>query len=158
MVEEEIAELLVYARSAKTPLAIEPLHPMYAADRACVNTLKQALDICDRLNPQNDGMLGVAIDVYHVWWDAELTKQIARTGKQRLLAFHVCDWLVPTSDLLLDRGMMGDGVIDLRKVRADVEAQGFDGYVEVEIFSNKWWERPMDDVLTTCIERFRSVV
>ena len=102
-----------YARKAQLPLAIEPLHPMYAADRACVNTTRQALDICDRLDPAKGGMLGVALDVYHVWWDFELFAQIKRAGKSRLLAFHVCDWLVPTKDLLLDRGMMGDGAIDI---------------------------------------------
>ena len=129
------------------PLAIEPLHPAYAADRACVNTTKQALDICDRLDPQRTGALGVALDVYHIWWDPELLPQIARAGKDRLLAFHVCDWLVPTKDILNDRGMMGDGVIDIRSVRAAVEAQGFAGYSEIEIFSNDWWSRPMDEVL-----------
>jgi len=95
-VEDAIAEMMVYARDAKMPLAIEPLHPAYAADRACVNTTKQALDICDRLDPHRSGALGVALDVYHIWWDPELLPQIARAGKDRLLAFHVCDWLVPT--------------------------------------------------------------
>ena len=121
---------------ASMPLAIEPLHPAYAADRACVNTTKQALDICDRLDPERTGALGVALDVYHIWWDPELLPQIARAGKDRLLAFHVCDWLVPTRDILNDRGMMGDGVIDIKSVRAAVEAQGFAGYSEIEIFSN----------------------
>ena len=88
----------------------------------------------------------------------ELMAQIARAGKDRLLAFHVCDWLVPTSDILNDRGMMGDGVIDIRSVRHAVEAQGFAGYCEVEIFSNTWWEKPIDEVLQTCITRHRSVV
>src|SRR5215210_1226479 len=101
-VEEALAELLEYARAAEIPLAIEPLHPAYAADRACVNTSKQALDICDRLDRQRTGALGVALDVYHIWWDPELLPQIARAGKDRLLAFHVCDWLVPTKDLLND--------------------------------------------------------
>ncbi|MCZ7642521.1 MAG: sugar phosphate isomerase/epimerase [Pseudorhodoplanes sp.] len=158
MVEEEIAALLDYAKSANMPLAIEPLHPMYAADRACVNSTRQALDICDRIDPAGSGVIGVAIDTYHVWWDFELFDQIRRAGRKRLLAFHVCDWLVPTRDLLLDRGMMGDGVIDLPKARATVEAEGFGGYVEVEIFSEDWWARPMDEVLATCIERFRTVV
>ena len=143
---------------ASMPLAIEPLHPAYAADRACVNTTKQALDICDRLDPQRTGMLGVALDVYHIWWDPEVLAQIARAGRDRLLAFHVCDWLVPTRDILNDRGMMGDGVIDIKGLRAAVEAAGFAGYCEIEIFSNDWWQRPMDEVLRTCIERHRSVV
>ena len=157
-VEDALAEMLDYARAAQMPLAIEPLHPAYAADRACVNTTRQALDICDKLDPQRTGALGVALDVYHIWWDPELLPQIARAGKQRLLAFHVCDWLVPTTDILNDRGMMGDGVIDIRSVRSAVEAQGFAGYCEIEIFSNVWWEKPMDEVLQTCIRRHRSVV
>lgn len=158
-VEDGIGELLDYAKSAGMPLAIEPLHPMYAADRACVNTLGQALDICDRLDPARTGALGVALDVYHVWWDPELHAGIRRAGLARLLAFHVCDWLVPTRDLLLDRGMMGDGVIEISKIRQAVEAEGFVGFSEVEIFSDAdWWTRPMDEVLTTCIARHRSAV
>ncbi|MFL5152505.1 MAG: sugar phosphate isomerase/epimerase family protein [Microvirga sp.] len=159
MVEDGIATLLDYSRQAGLPLAIEPLHPMFAADRACVNTMRQALDICDRVDPERTGMLGLAVDVYHVWWDPELREQIRRTGQDRLLAYHVCDWLVPTTDLLLDRGMMGDGVIDLRGIRQEVEAVGYAGYSEVEIFSeNNWWTKPMDEVLATCIERHRTVV
>ncbi|MGY4626123.1 sugar phosphate isomerase/epimerase family protein [Bradyrhizobium sp. USDA 4486] len=157
-VEEALADMLDYAKQAKLPLAIEPLHPAYAADRACVNTTKQALDICDRLDPGRSGMLGVALDVYHIWWDPELMSQIARAGKDRLLAFHVCDWLVPTKDILNDRGMMGDGVIDIKSVRQAVEAQGFAGYSEIEIFSNDWWGKPMDEVLRTCIARHKTVV
>jgi sugar phosphate isomerase/epimerase len=157
-VHDGIAEMLEYATQANMPLAIEPLHPAYAADRACVNTTRQALDLCDALDPKRTGMLGVALDVYHIWWDFELMPQITRAGKDRLLAFHVCDWLVPTKDILNDRGMMGDGVIDIKSVRAAVEAQGFAGYSEIEIFSNAWWQKPMDEVLWTCIERHRSVV
>jgi len=157
-VEDGIAELLAYARTAKLPLAIEPLHPMFAADRACVNTTRQALDLCDRLDPARTGGLGVAIDVYHVWWDFELMPQIERAGHDRLLAFHVCDWLVPTTDMLNDRGMMGDGVIDIPRIRAAVEAQQFAGYVEVEIFSNRWWAMPVDDVIAACVARMKTVV
>jgi sugar phosphate isomerase/epimerase len=157
-VHDAIAEMLVYAKQAKIPLAIEPLHPAYAADRACVNTTGQALDICDALDPGRTAALGVALDVYHIWWDPKLMSQIARAGRDRLLAFHVCDWLVPTRDILNDRGMMGDGVIDIRSIRAAVEAQGYAGYSEIEIFSNDWWGKPMDEVLTTCIERHRTVV
>lgn len=97
---------------------LEPLHPMYAADRACINTMEHALDVCDELDPQGSGSLGVALDVYPVWWDPKLQAQIARAGKERLLAFHVCDWLTPTTDLLNDRGMMGDGVIEIPRIRA----------------------------------------
>jgi sugar phosphate isomerase/epimerase len=155
MVAEGIEAILPHARAAKIPLAIEPLHPMYAADRACVNTLEQALDICDILG---EGV-GVAIDVYHVWWDPKLEEQIARAGRTgRILAHHICDWLVPTRDLLLDRGMMGDGVIDLRHIRAEIEKAGYRGPQEVEIFSaENWWKRPGREVLGTCIERFQTV-
>jgi sugar phosphate isomerase/epimerase len=145
-VHDGIAEMLDYARHANMPLAIEPLHPAYAADRACVNTTRQALDLCDAIDPGRSGMLGVALDVYHIWWDFELMAQIARAGKERILAFHVCDWLVPTKDILNDRGMMGDGVIDIKRLRAAVEAQGFSGYCEIEIFSNDWWGRPMEKI------------
>ena len=157
-VEDAIAEMMEYARGAKMPLAIEPLHPAYAADRACVNTTKQALDICDRLDPGRTGALGVALDVYHIWWDPDVLPQIRRAGNDRLLAFHVCDWLVPTRDILNDRGMMGDGVIDIKSLRSAVEAEGFAGYSEIEIFSESWWTRPMDEVLQTCIDRHRTVV
>jgi sugar phosphate isomerase/epimerase len=158
-VRDGIAKLLEYSRSVGMPLAIEPLHPMYAADRACVNTMEQALDICDELDPSRSGALGVACDVYHVWWDPKLESQIARAGRERLLAFHVCDWMVPTTDLLLDRGMMGDGVIDIRRIRGWVEAQGFDGYSEVEIFSERnWWRREHGEVLDVCIERHMTAV
>jgi sugar phosphate isomerase/epimerase len=163
-VRDGVAELLDYARAARMPLAIEPLHPMYAADRACVNTLEQALDLCDELDPPGatgpaKAALGVAVDVYHVWWDPKLQVQIERAGSRRLLAFHVCDWLTPTTDLLNDRGMMGDGVIDIPRIRSWMEAQGFGGYSEVEIFSTgNWWRRDHDEVLDTCIARHRSAV
>ena len=158
-VADGIAWLLEQARRRGMPLAIEPLHPMYAADRACINTLEQALDLCDALDPQRSGALGVAVDVYHVWWDPKLQDQIARAGSDRLLAFHVCDWLTPTTDLLNDRGMMGDGVIDIPQVRGWVEAQGFAGYSEVEIFSAaNWWQRDGGEVLDTCIARHRRCV
>jgi sugar phosphate isomerase/epimerase len=156
---EGIEKLLAYAKSCNMPLAIEPLHPMYAADRACINTLEQALDVCDKLDPAQTGALGVAVDVYHVWWDPKLQQQIERAGQNRLLAFHVCDWLTPTRDLLNDRGMMGDGVIDIPKIRGWVEAQGFAGFSEVEIFSTEnWWQRDHSEVLETCIARHRSAV
>jgi len=158
-VSDGIAELLEYSRASKMPLAIEPLHPMYAADRACINTLEQALDVCDVLDPSRSGALGVAVDVYHVWWDPKLQQQIERAGKDRLMAFHVCDWLTPTTDLLEDRGMMGDGVIDIPKIRGWMEDQGFAGYSEVEIFSSgNWWQRDSAEVLDTCIARHRSAV
>ncbi|MDF2464476.1 MAG: hypothetical protein K0Q43_2711 [Ramlibacter sp.] len=158
-VRDGIAELLDYSRTVRMPLAIEPLHPMYAADRACINTMEQALDVCDELDRERTGALGVAVDVYHVWWDVKLQAQIERAGQNRLLAFHVCDWLTPTTDLLNDRGMMGDGVIDIPRIRGWMETQGFAGYSEVEIFSAaNWWQREHGEVLDTCIQRHRTVV
>ena len=153
-----IAATLQYARKAGMPLAIEPLHPMQAAERACINTLEQALDVCDALDPGRSGALGVAVDLYHVWWDPKLAQQIARAGRERLLAFHVCDWLTPTRDLLNDRGMMGDGVIEIRKAREWMEAAGYTGFAEAEIFSEHWWSQPGEHVLDTCIARHCSVV
>ncbi len=158
-VAEGIAALLEDARPRGMPLAIEPLHPMFAADRACVNTMSQALDLCDQLDPARSGALGVAVDVYHVWWDPQLQQQIQRAGKQRLLALHVCDWLTPTTDLLNDRGMMGDGVIDIPRIRGWVEDEGFTGYSEVEIFSStNWWQRDGGEVLDTCVDRHKRWV
>ena len=155
MVADGIAAVLPHARAAGVPLAIEPLHPMYAADRACVNTIDQALDMAEQLG---EGV-GVAIDVYHVWWDPGLAAAIVRAGRlKRIFAHHICDWLVPTTDLLLDRGMMGDGVIDLRGIRRMIEAAGYHGPQEVEIFSrDNWWKRPGDETIRTCVERFESV-
>ncbi len=153
-VAEGITAVLDHARASNMPLAIEPLHPMYAADRACINTLQQALDIAGQIAPD----VGVAIDVYHVWWEPGLAEQIARAGREkRIFAHHICDWLVPTKDLLLDRGMMGDGVIDLKGFRAMIEGAGFFGPQEVEIFSaGDWWKKPGEQVLKTCIERYNK--
>ena len=149
-VTDSISKILPEARKAGVALAIEPLHPMQAAERACVNTLEHALDLCDLLG---DG-IGVAVDVYHVWWDPKLEQQIKRAGKKRILAYHICDWLVPTRDLLNDRGMMGDGVIDLPRIRAWVERAGYAGSHEVEIFSElDWWRRDPDEVLRTVKDR-----
>ena len=159
-VQDGIAASLEYARSVGMPLAIEPLHPMQAADRACINTLEQALDVCDALDPGANGLLGVALDVYHVWWDPKLESQIARVGRgKRLLAYHVCDWRLPTRDLLSDRAMMGEGVIELKKIRGWVEAAGFGGYSEVEIFSERdWWQKSGEETLDACIAAHRSAV
>jgi sugar phosphate isomerase/epimerase len=156
MVAEGLAALLPYARANKVPLAIEPLHPMYAGDRACVNTLAQALDLAETLGED----VGVAIDTYHVWWDPALEAQIARAGRaSRILGYHICDWLIPTKDLLLDRGMMGDGVIDFPRIRGWIEQAGYQGLTEVEIFSvADWWTRPGDEVLRTVIERYKDTL
>ena len=126
---------------------------MYAADRSCINTLAQANDLCEALG---EG-IGVAIDVYHLWWDPDLERELHRAGPERLLAFHISDWLVPTRDLLLDRGMMGDGVIDIAKIRGWVEAAGYTGLAEVEIFSaTNWWKRDPNEVVATALERFQN--
>jgi sugar phosphate isomerase/epimerase len=159
-VHDGIATLLEHARASKMPLAIEPLHPMYAADRACINTMEQALDVCDALDPAGNTARSASR------WTCTTSggtpssrQQIRRAGKDRLLAFHVCDWLTPTTDLLNDRGMMGDGVIDIPKIRGWVEAQGFAGYSEVEIFSaGNWWQRDSGEMLDTCIARHRTAV
>jgi len=157
-VHDGIAILNEHASRRDMPLAIEPLHPMYAADRACINTLDQALDLCDDLDPSQSGIVGVAVDLYHVWWDPELEARIRRAGEeQRLFGFHVCDWLVPTRDMLLDRGMMGDGVIDIPLIREWMEGAGYAGSVEVEIFSrDNWWKRPPAEILATCAERLQT--
>jgi sugar phosphate isomerase/epimerase len=157
-VYDGIAATLEYAQRLAMPLAIEPLHPMQGADRSCINTLSHALDICDALDAVRSGMLGVAVDVYHTWWDPQLEVQIRRAGSDRLLAYHVCDWLVPTRDLLNDRGMMGDGIVELQKIRGWVEDAGYTGAAEVEIFSERWWAVPASEVLDICASRYQSVV
>lgn len=152
MFADGVAAVLPHARACKVSLALEPLHPMYAADRGCISTLSEVLDLCDALG---EGV-GIALDVYHVWWDPMLAQQIARAGA-RIIAHHICDWLVPTKDILHDRGMMGDGVIDLPAIRTLIEAAGYRGVQEVEIFSNDWWAKPGEEVLKTAVERFNSV-
>jgi sugar phosphate isomerase/epimerase len=160
-VEEGCAALLEHARSLGVALALEPLHPMCAADRSCLSTLEQALDLCARLEPDGAAAApaaGVIVDVYHCWWDPKVLEQIARAGRaRRIVGFHVSDWLVPTRDLLMDRGMMGDGVIDLPLLRGAVERANYNGLVEIEIFSaGNWWTRPEDEVLATCAARMQS--
>ncbi len=153
MFVDGLAAVLPHAQGCGVRLALEPMHPMYAADRGCITTLREMLDIADLLG--NEG-LGIAIDTYHVWWDPELRSQIARAGK-RIIAHHICDWLVPTRHMLTDRGMMGDGVIDFPAIRQMVEAAGYHGIQEVEIFSDYWWGRLGDEVLATAVERFNTV-
>jgi len=160
-VEDGVSRLLEHAKKVGIRLALEPLHPMYAGDRSCLNTLQQALDLAEKIEPDSPSLpsLGVAVDVYHVWWDPDLAREITRAGKaNRLFGYHVCDWLVPTRDLLTDRGMMGDGVIDLRMIRALMESANYNGPVEVEIFSSlDWWKRPIDDVLAMCSARLQTI-
>ena len=134
-IADGIAEVLPYAESAGVKLSIEPLHPMYADARSAINTLAQANDMVEAIESVN---LGVTVDVYHLWWDPDLQNQIRRAGGS-ILSFHVCDWLTPTRDLLNDRGLMGDGCIQIREIRGWVESAGFDGPVEVELFSDELW-------------------
>jgi sugar phosphate isomerase/epimerase len=134
---EGIARILPAAQNAGIRLAIEPLHPMYAGDRSAVNTIKQANIMADSIHSK---WLGVAVDVYHLWWDPDLKTEISRCASQEhLFAFHMCDWKVPTVDFLNDRGLMGEGCINIREIRSWIEAAGFNGYNEVEIFSNIYW-------------------
>jgi sugar phosphate isomerase/epimerase len=160
-VAEGTALLLEHGRAHGVRIALEPLHPVYAADRSCLSLVSEALAICDAIEGKvDDPWLGVCLDVYHIWWDPGRGAAIARAGaERRIFGFHVCDWLVPTEDVLNDRGMMGDGVIDIPKIRGWVEAQGFNGFSEVEIFSTEnWWQRDHSEVLETCIARHRSAV
>lgn len=144
-IAEGIIRLLPAAESAGVKLAIEPLHPMYAGDRSAVNSLKQANDMATMINSK---WVGVAVDVYHLWWDDTLQAEIKRCGaNHHLLAFHVCDWNVPTVDFLNDRGLMGEGCINIPEIRSWVEGAGFKGYNEVEIFSNKFWATDQHEYL-----------
>ena len=147
--ETALSGALEIAREAGVELVLEPLHPMLAGDRSCLNTLKQCNDLCDEAG---DG-LGVVVDVYHVWWDPELEAEINRAGAKRLAGFHISDWLVPTRDLLTDRGMIGDGVIELGRIRGWMERAGYDGPVEIEIFSDHWWAQDPETVVGLAIER-----
>jgi sugar phosphate isomerase/epimerase len=136
-IREGIMRMLPFAEAAGVKLAIEPLHPMYAGDRSAINTLRQANEMTADINSE---WVGVAVDVYHLWWDPFLKEQIERcAGQKHLFAFHVCDWNVPTVDMLNDRGLMGEGCINIPEIRSWVEVTGFSGYNEVEIFSNKFW-------------------
>ncbi len=136
-IKEGIVKILPQAEAAGVKLAIEPLHPMYAGDRSAVNSLAQANQMVEEIN---SSFVGVAVDVYHLWWDNTLEREIKRCGENgNLLAFHVCDWNVPTVDFLNDRGLMGDGCINVPLIRSWVEETGFNGYNEVEIFSDKYW-------------------
>jgi len=147
-----IGSILPHAEACGIRLAIEPLHPMYADDRSAINTLKQANDACEQLQSE---WIGVAVDVYHVWWDPDLKREIQRSGRNdRLYAFHVCDWKTPTTDLLLDRGLMGEGSIPIRTIRGWMEESGFTGYNEVEIFSTIYWEQNQDRYLEQIMKAY----
>ena len=155
-ITDGIAAVLPEAEAAGVKLAIEPLHPMYADDRSAVNTMRQANDICDALgSPEN---VGIAADVYHIWWDPELKHQIEFTAAQkRLFAFHICDWKTPTADLLNDRGLMGEGCIPIRQISDWVDATGFTGHREVEIFSNLYWAMDQAEYLKKIKEAYRHL-
>jgi sugar phosphate isomerase/epimerase len=153
-IHDGISAILPDAEAAKIRLAIEPLHPMYADTRSAINTMSQANDLAESLNTP---WIGVAVDVYHVWWDPSLEKEIERCGKNRaLLAFHICDWKSPTVDMLNDRGLMGEGCIPIRKIRSWVEATGFFGFIEVEIFSNYYWKQEQSGFLKNIISSFKT--
>lgn len=156
-VADATGQLLGHARACGVRLALEPLHPVYAADRSCLSLLSEALDMCEAVEgATDDPWLGVCVDVYHVWWDPNLRRDMARAAG-RILGFHVCDWLVPTADVLNDRGMMGDGVIDVPGIRSMAEDAGYAGFVEIEIFSAaNWWKRPMVETLGVCGERLAT--
>jgi len=144
-IKEGILKILPEAKAAGVKLAIEPLHPMYAGDKSAINTIAQANDMTEEINSE---FVGIAVDVYHLWWDNNLKNEIKRCGKNNnLLAFHVCDWNVPTTDFLTDRGLMGDGCIDVPQIRGWVEETGFSGYNEVEIFSDKYWATDQNQYL-----------
>lgn len=151
-----ISSLLPHAEACGVKLAIEPLHPMYADTRSAINTLGQANDMAEALNSP---WIGVAIDVYHLWWDPSLESEIKRCGKNKnILAFHVCDWNVPTTDMLNDRGLMGEGCIPIPTIRGWVEEAGFNGFSEVEIFSNKFWKEDQSEFLKKIIDAYRTNV
>jgi sugar phosphate isomerase/epimerase len=149
-----IERLVPYAAQHGVRLGIEPLHPMMIAERSAIVTLGEALDLALRFEADQ---VGVVLDVYHVWWDPALEREIAR-GAGRLVGFHVSDWLVPTTDPLQGRGMMGDGIIDLRRIRRLVEAAGYDGPIEVEVINRELWSRPGDELVALTLERFAAHV
>ncbi|HPO16694.1 MAG TPA: sugar phosphate isomerase/epimerase family protein [Candidatus Hydrogenedentes bacterium] len=149
-----IASVLPHAKAAGVKLSIEPLHPMFADNRSAVNTLEQANNMVVALGSE---WAGVTVDVYHLWWDAHLEAEIGRAGKN-ILSFHVCDWRTPTRDLLNDRGMMGEGCINIPQIRGWVERAGFNGFIEVEIFSNEFWAQDQQQLLHRIQRAYRSHV
>jgi sugar phosphate isomerase/epimerase len=154
MVADGVAAVVPYARERGVRLGLEPLHPMFAGDRAVLNTIDQALKLASDYDATE---VGVVLDVFHIWWDPELADSIARCAG-RIYGFHVSDWLVPLPDVLLGRGLMGDGVIDNRGIRAMVEKAGYSGPIEVEIFNRGLWDADPDMVLAQVVERFERFV
>jgi sugar phosphate isomerase/epimerase len=156
-VADALAELAPHAASAGVTLAIEPLHPMYASDRAVVSTLKQALDLAE---PFDAATVGVVVDTFHIWWDPEAFAQIARAGASgRIASYQVCDWATPLpADVLLARHYPGDGVIDFAAFTEAVEAAGYAGDIEVEIFNQAIWDAPWPEVVARTAESFGRTV
>jgi sugar phosphate isomerase/epimerase len=153
-IREGIETILPRAMEHGIQLGIEPLHPMYADSRSAINSLKQANDMCDQIDSPN---VGVIMDVYHLWWEPNLQSEIERCGQAgRIFAFHICDWKTPTRDLLNDRGLMGEGCIDIPQIRAWVENNGFDGYHEVEIFSDQYWQMDQREYLKKIIAAYKQ--
>jgi len=153
MVLDGIRRIAPYAAERGVQLGIEPLHPAFAAERSCVTTLGEARRLAERV----DANVGVIADVYHIWWDPDLHDEIARTAR-RIIGFHVSDWLVPATNVLMNRGVMGDGVIDLKRIRGAVERTGYTGPIEVEIFNESVWSMPLDSLLPLLKERFLAHV
>ena len=152
---DALDQLAPYAGERGVRLALEPLHPMYCADRAVLSTLRQAVDLAERFPVEQ---VGVVVDTFHIWWDPEVWRSIARAG-ERIASFQVCDWLIPLpADVLLARGYMGDGTIDFPPFVAAVEAAGYRGDMEVEIFNADVWASPGNQVIDTVIRRFLDVV
>jgi sugar phosphate isomerase/epimerase len=154
MVADGIAELVPYAAERGVRLGIEPMHPAFAAERSCITTLREARCLAERFDAAT---VGLVADVYHIWWDPELHDEIARAAG-RLMGFHVSDWLVPAQNVLMNRGMMGDGVIELRRIRGAVERAGYVGPIEVEIFNEAVWNTPLDTLLPLIKERYLACV
>jgi len=153
-IHDGIAAILPHAATAGVKLAIEPLHPMYADTRSAINTLAQANDMAESFS---SAYVGIAVDVYHVWWDPNLQQEIHRCGKNNnLFAFHICDWKTPTADMLLDRGLMGEGCIPIKQIRQWVQATGFNGFNEVEIFSDNYWKEDQHVFLKKIIEAYKT--
>jgi sugar phosphate isomerase/epimerase len=153
-VADALGALAEHAEAAGVTLAIEPMHPMYAADRGVVSTLGQALDLAEPFPPS---VVGVVVDTFHVWWDPEVLAQIRRAG-QRIASYQVNDWITPLpADTLLARGMLGDGHIDLPGLSAAVEAAGYTGDIEVEIFNQQVWDQPFGKVADTTAARFTAI-
>lgn len=149
-----ISHLLPHAEQTGVKLAIEPLHPMYADNKSCISRITEARTVADAIDHP---LLGLALDVYHIWWDPDLEDEIASVGSSnRIFGFHVCDWKLDTNHLLTDRGLMGDGVIDVRGIRSMVESAGFDGWNEVEVFSERYWAMDQDAYLDLIVERLGS--